>query len=174
MSLSPSGVKLHRLLIILVIIAACKTRSRENVVTERAVSSAPEDTLLVALQRGACFGACPQFVCTVYKTGLAVYEGERNVKKTGTWKARISPSELEALRGLIRTYHMEQKDTVYINKYPADYPAYFITVSDFLPAKRIYVNHDQPPVEITGFVTELEKRLDALDWKSTVGQKSDE
>lgn len=133
-----------------------------------------EDSLLVSLKRGACFGACPQFECAVYKTGLAVYEGERNVKKQGVWKARLSSAQLDNFRALIRTWNMEEKDTVYINKYLADYPAFFLAVSDKKPVKRIYVNHDQPPVELTSFVTELEKALELLDWKNLEGVKKDE
>ncbi|MFN8154454.1 MAG: DUF6438 domain-containing protein [Bacteroidia bacterium] len=159
-------------IVLVFIFSACKTRTSETVTSP--ASAVPGDSLLVSLQRGACFGACPQFTCTIYKTGLAVYDGERNVKKTGIWKAQVSTETLSALVGLIRNYKVEEKDTVYINKYLADYPAFFITVSDQKPARRIYVNHDQPPVEITEFVSELEKTMDALEWKNLQGLKVDE
>ncbi len=155
------------------LLTACKS-SKSTGSSEVAQVSEVQDTLLVALKRGACFGACPQFECTIYKTGLAVYDGERNVKKSGIWKARLSAETLNEFRTLVRTYRIEEKDTVYINKYLADYPSYFITVSDYKPSKRIYVNHDQPPVEITSFVTQLERMMESIEWKNLQGLKSDE
>ncbi len=155
-------------------LTACKSSKSTGTLADATQVSEVKDTVLVALKRGACFGACPQFECTIYKTGLAVYEGERNVKKPGIWKARLSAETLNEFRTLIRTYRMEEKDTAYINKYLADYPAFFLTIADLKPVKRIYVNHDQPPVEITSFVTELERMMDALEWKNLQGLKSDE
>lgn len=151
---------------------ACKTHKADPVANEVVENSS--DTLLVSLKRGACFGACPQFDCVIYKSGYAVYDGERNVSKTGRWHALLSREQVTALRSLIGTCRMEEMDTVYINKYLADYPAFFVAVSDKKPTKRIYVNHDQPPVEITSFVTNLERMLESLEWKKEQGGKMNE
>lgn len=152
----------------------CKSRSRAGFDPVALQPSVVEDSLLVALQRGACFGTCPQFVFTVYKSGRAVYEGERHTRRLGLWTAQVSASRLTEIRALIAAHKMEQRDTAYINRYLADYPAFFITVCDRYPRKRIYVNHDQPPAEITEFVTRLEQWMEALDWQSRGGLKSDE
>lgn len=154
---------------------SCKIRrDNKNDVTTSPAPDVSADSLLVELQRGACFGACPQFIFTVYKSGLAVYQGERHTRRIGDWTARANPEQLAQIRSLMGQARMEQRDTAYINKYLADYPAYFITVCDRFPRKRIYINHDQPPAEITVFVTDLEKIMEALDWKSKTAVKSDE
>ncbi|MBL0095433.1 MAG: hypothetical protein IPP46_02270 [Bacteroidetes bacterium] len=128
------------LLIVATIATSCKTKksgasTTDNASASNSVSSTVEDSLLVAISRGACFGACPQFKATVYKSGFAVYEGEKNVKKTGTWTARLSTQQLDDLIKMIRNYKMEEKDSAYVNKYLADYPAYFLWISDKKPRK---------------------------------------
>ncbi len=140
------------------------------------VESAVEDSLLVSLRRGACFGACPQFTYTVYKSGYAEYNGERNVKKTGKWVARLSKEEIVEIVGWIRQYKMEEKNKSYINEYLADFPGVWVTVSDKNPRLEIFVNHDQPPVEITGFISLVEGTISKQKWASQYGseQKDDQ
>jgi hypothetical protein len=153
---------------------SCKTKksgsSSTNNSTVNSGSSYVEDSLLVAISRGACFGACPQFKATVYKSGFAVYEGEKNVKKTGTWTARLSNQQLDDLIKVIRNYKMEEKDSAYVNKYLADYPAYFLWISDKKPRKEILINHEAPPVDIVEFTQIYERLLDSLQWRLGPGK----
>lgn len=157
------------------VITSCKVKG-DIEKKEKSYSSAglTSDSLLVELQRGACFGACPQFVFSVYKSGFAVYQGERHTRRIGEWNAEVNKTQLEEIHSAMAVAKMEQRDTAYINKYLADYPAFFITVCDKLPRKRIYINHDQPPAEITTFVSELERIMESLVWKSKSGVKTDE
>ncbi|MBK7887304.1 MAG: hypothetical protein IPJ86_08370 [Bacteroidetes bacterium] len=162
------------LLIAAALTLSCKTKksgsSSTNNSTVNSGSSNVEDSLLVAISRGACFGACPQFKATVYKSGFAVYEGEKNVKKTGTWTARLSTQQLEDLIKVIRNYKMEEKDSAYVNKYLADYPAYFLWISDKKPRKEILINHEAPPVDIVEFTQIYERLLDNLQWRLGPGK----
>jgi len=171
------GHLLNGILALLLLTSWTSCEIRRDNKNDVATSPAPDvsaDSLLVELQRGACFGACPQFIFSVYKSGFAVYQGERHTRRMGDWTARVNAEQLAQIRSLMAEARMEQRDTAYINKYLADYPAYFITVCDRFPRKRIYINHDQPPAEITVFVTELEKIMEAPDWKSKTAVKSDE
>ncbi len=153
----------------------CKSRQQGREKTAVAVELAdsvriPADSLLVAIQRGACFGACPQFKATVYKSGFAVYEGEKNVKKLGKWTSFLSPEKMNSLLSAIRGYKMEEKDSAYVNKYLADFPAYYLWISDKKPRKEILVNHEAPPVDITEFTTLLQRLLDEVKWSPASGK----
>ncbi len=145
--------------------AADKAITQEVKNTQTAV-----DSLLAGISRGACFGACPQYKATVYKSGFALYEGERNVKKTGTWSATLSKEQLNELLGFLRVYKMEEKDSAYINKYLADYPAYYLWICDRKPRREILINHEAPPVEIIEYTKLFEKLLDQLQWKPLPGK----
>lgn len=163
-------------LLFVILSCASSKKKGETSTSSVVVESAVEDSLLVSLRRGACFGACPQFTYTVYKSGYAEYYGERNVKKTGKWVARLSKEEIVEIVGWIRQYKMEEKNKSYINEYLADFPGVWITVSDKNPRFEIFVNHDQPPVEITGFISLVEGTISKQKWASQYGseQKDDQ
>lgn len=166
-----------RLFLIVVIVSCASSKKKvETKESSAEVETAVEDSLLVSLRRGACFGACPQFTYTVYKSGYAEYNGERNVKKTGKWVARLSKEEIVEIVGWIRQYKMEEKNKSYINEYLADFPGVWVTVSDKNPRFEIFVNHDQPPVEITGFISLVEGTISKQKWVSAYGggQKDDQ
>lgn len=123
------------------------------------------DSVLAAIDRGACFGRCPEFYACVSKSRTAWYKGRRNVKKTGVWKAQLSEEQYSEVLNLVRSYKVEQMDTAYINKYLADFPAYELWVSDHKPLKHILINHEAPPEEITGFTKRFEEFLDRTRWE---------
>lgn len=123
------------------------------------------DTLLVAISRGPCFGRCPEYKAVVTKKGAAYYIGKRNVAKPGVWFASLSADQLSALVAEIRTSELETKDTLYINRYLADFPDCDIWVSDKLPRKQIHINHESPPEELTAFSKYLDSLLNRLAWE---------
>ncbi len=132
------------------------------------------DTLLVKIKREACFGRCPQYYATVYKSGFAEYYGEMNVKKVGQWYARLSSEQLTFLLDAIRENKMETMDTAYSNPYLADFPVYSLWVADKKPRKKILLNHESPPVPITEFTQIFEGLLDQLRWEQQAKARKDE
>lgn len=56
----------------------------------------PGPTLVVSLERTACFGACPQYSVSLYRDGIVAYEGVRFVKVRGKRMARLTPEEAAA------------------------------------------------------------------------------
>jgi hypothetical protein len=40
--------------------------------------------VVIGLERGACFGFCPEYAVTIAGNGHVVYEGRRNVQEIGT------------------------------------------------------------------------------------------
>ena len=130
------------------------------------------DSILVGLERGPCFGQCPQFKATIYTTGFAEYYGERNTPMTGYYQAKIPKEKVQEFEGLLKRYNMAEADSAYVNKLLADYPAYWLTVSDTKGSRRILVNHEEPPVFIMDFTAELERMISQIPWKQA--KKSDD
>lgn len=124
-----------------------------------------QDSLLVSIRRGACFGRCPEYEASIYKSGFAEYKGVANVKKLGTWTTRLSPEQLKEMVALIRESKMEEKDSAYVNKYLADFPAYYLWIADLKPRRQILVNHEAPPEQISEFTSLLDKLLESLQWR---------
>lgn len=132
------------------------------------------DSLLVKIKREACFGRCPQYYATIYKTGWAEYYGEMNVRKVGQWYARLTNEQLIYLNEAIRKYRIEELDSAYSNPYLADFPVYYLWVSDKKPRKEIMLNHESLPAEISEFTQILEGLLDELDWVQRPKARKDE
>lgn len=163
------------LMVFLLAVGGCKFQkpSAEKVeVLSETVSTT--DTLLVKIKREACFGRCPQYYATIYKTGWAEYYGEMNVKKVGQWYARLTYEQLNYLYEAIRIYKIESMDTAYSNPYLADFPVYYLWVADKKPRKQIMLNHETLPTEIKEFTEVLEGLMDQLRWVQHPKARKDE
>ena len=128
-------------------------------------SGQASDTVLVAISRGPCFGKCPEYKAVVTKKGKVYYTGKRNVAKPGLWFSNLASDQLSALVTEVRRSDLESRDTVYINRYLADFPDCDIWVSDKLPLKHIHINHEAPPEELTAFAKYLDALLSRLAWE---------
>jgi hypothetical protein len=60
-------------------------------------SNAQKNPSTIRLERGSCYGRCPEYAVTVSTDGVVRFEGRRNTKKTGTDSARVSPKAAKAL-----------------------------------------------------------------------------
>lgn len=129
-----------------------------------------QDSLLVAIERGACFGACPEFKAIIYKSGLAVYSGRRNVNLLGSYNARLTSAQMDSLLSYIRAQKVEALDTAYVNPFLADYPAYFLWISDVGPTREILISNDAPPEKVKDFTKVVENIVNALNWKKVSDQ----
>ena|SRR3974390_2673288 len=56
----------------------------------------PSDTV-VTLERTACYGVCPIYKVALLADGTVIFEGQRNVKISGTVKSRITQAQMEEL-----------------------------------------------------------------------------
>lgn len=143
-------------------ISSCKS---QKVVPDPLLAGQAPDTVLVAISRGPCFGRCPEYKAVVTKKGTAYYTGKRNVDKPGLWYATLPADQLLALITEIRNAEIESRDTLYINRYLADFPDCDLWVSDKLPVKHIHINHEAPPEELTAFSKYLDAILNKLAWE---------
>lgn len=141
---------------------ACKSSKS---VSDPIFAGQDPDTVLVAIERGPCFGRCPEYKAMVTKKGAAYYTGKRNVAKPGLWFAALDADQLSALVTEVRRSDLEAKDTAYINRYLADFPDFDIWVSDRSPRKHIHINHEAPPEELTAFAKYFDALLNRLVWE---------
>lgn len=153
-----------------VLTTSCRSRKND---TGAVIEGQASDTILVAISRGPCFGRCPEYKAIVTKKGAAYYAGKRNVAKPGLWYASLPADQLSALVTEIRTSELESRDTLYVNRYLADFPDCDIWVSDKLPLKHIHINHEAPPEELAAFSKYLDALLNSLVWEPVDPQPED-
>lgn len=63
----------------------------------RAGANGAKRTSAIRLERGPCYGRCPEYAVTLTSDGMIRFEGRRNTRKTGTDSARVSPRAVTAL-----------------------------------------------------------------------------
>jgi hypothetical protein len=107
----------------------------------------------------------------VYKSGYATYDGKMNVPMIGHYEATCTKDQLKSLITLIREKKVEQLDTLYTNKYLADYPTWNVWVGDKLPSKKIFVNDTKVPTNLTEYSVSLEQFIKTLNWKESPQNK---
>lgn len=54
------------------------------------------------MSKGVCFGPCPVYRLSLYKSDLIIYEGQRFTDKMGIWTRTLSKSEKDNLKTLIK------------------------------------------------------------------------
>jgi Domain of unknown function (DUF6438) len=133
--------------------------------SSKQINSSPQ--LLFSIEKGPCFGACPEYKLEVFTNGEAHLKGIRNVAQVGEFKTHVSDSLLSEMKKSIGAMDIASLDTNYVNKYLTDFPAidlYFDLKSE---RKHIHIFHQQPPQEISDLLRLLEGFENAIDWKNT-------
>lgn len=116
------------------------------------------DSLLLAYERGVCFGQCPQDKIIIYKSGFAVYEGVKNVDIVGKANNTIKKEDLDKIRELIDAIDVKSLDNKF-GMQPSDIPSKTITFNLGDQRKTIeYKSTDKE--EIRSLVTELKATID--------------
>jgi len=111
----------------------------------------------------------------IYRSGYATFNGERNVSRLGKWESRLDDGQISLLKSMLKDYGADRWDSAYVNKYLADFPVLFLWAPQNGVSRRILINHEAPPEEITGFARELDRLLSGLIWlKVAAGDDPDE
>jgi hypothetical protein len=145
-------------LLFAVVSVSCKNHQS----AEEKIPSA--DSLLAGIERGACFGRCPEYKAFVYTSGYAEFLGIRNLGRLGKYYVRLTPDQLNDVKALLKEYQMAEADSEYVNKRLADFPAYFLTIRDNKGSRKILVNHEAPPENIVGFTKSIDRWFEKLPW----------
>ena len=148
-----------RVLAILVIILFSACRS-----TEKAALSS---NLLFSIEKGPCFGTCPQYKVEVYADGNAYYYGHQNVDKIGEYKVYLPASLLKQMKEELAQSNLATLDTAYVNKYLTDFPAIDLYFDLKQGRKHIHIFHEQPPSEIDRLLHLIDGFEQSINWKNT-------
>lgn len=117
--------------------------------------------ILITIERGACFGACPIYSAQIHADGTVVYKGGRFVKVTGEKRYKISKAKIKEL---VKAFEQARYFS-FKNKYetdengniPTDLPS--TTTSICLHGKqKTVVNYYRAPKKLS----ELEHKIERI------------
>ncbi len=111
---------------------------------------------IIEMEKGPCFGRCPIFKLTIYKNGMAAYEGERYTDRLGLHVKLLPKSTFEEIKQQFRDADLWRYRNVYKGRIP-DLQTVTITYHEDGESKSITGKDGRPEV-----VMELESALDEI------------
>jgi hypothetical protein len=111
-----------------------------------AAATGSDSTLVVAMERGPCYGFCPVYSVELYESGRVTFTGTRNVRIVGTASDTIERAAVDSLKRLIAATGFAEFDTAYVldspgcGAYATDLPV--ITVKAMVGTSLKTVRHE--------------------------------
>ncbi len=127
--------------------------------------SVPVNGAVMHLQKTPCGrGPCPVFALRIFADGRAVYEGERNVARIGTWERRLSAAEVSRLRTQFEQSGFWQLRDRY-DGLVQDVSGVYLSYSNGRRTKQV-LNRDveHPPVAFQQLAGALEALVSSGEW----------
>lgn len=122
----------------------------------------PDDIsdVVVTIERGPCFGACPVYRLTVYGDGRVIYEGIRFVGVEGTRTATISEDKVRQLVTEFQKIDYFSMDDEYTHADATDMPS--ATTSITIAGQTKTVAHYHGDFSAPEDLATLEDRIDEI------------
>ncbi len=137
-----------------------------------AMGHAEDAYVMVAMRRSPCYGRCPVYEVRFYTDGAIEYVGKMNVERIGTYRARMSKEEVDALRQKIHEVGFWD----FSPEYPddgtivTDLPTTTITVRVGDMMKEVKEKHGAPRA-LKDFEKYLDSLLEGRAWTQVAGSK---
>lgn len=123
------------------------------------------DSLLVSLERTACYGTCPTFKFNIYNSGFAEFEGIRFVDSVGRYTGWVPKERLNQVKELANQINYFEMKDQYDNTYITDIPA-TITIVQFDGRLKRVLNRYEGPADLTIFERFLDGIVQELGFHS--------
>jgi len=121
------------------------------------------DSIIVAIERTACFGSCPSYRFTISKNGYAFYKGFAFVDKEGDHTARVDQSTISNILEAAQKTNYFDLDEFYWEPI-TDVPTTYTTIVK--NAQRFNVlNQSEAPQSLIDFELFLDDVIAEIDWK---------
>ena len=146
------------LLISITVFTACahgrKTIRKKT--TKATTTSSAKGLTSVTMQRGACFGRCPEYVLTINSNGMAEYSGKRNADPMGVYQKNVGAAKAQELMKAFMDFRADTCSARYTSRI-ADMPGLNFTLTINGRQKTIDNANFGPP-----YFLELSDDMDAL------------
>lgn len=145
--------------------------SKKNATPTKTYQSSSEtkveksDSLFVSLERSYCFGTCPVYKIEIYNSGYAVYIGQANTDKIGTFTTTFSKDQLNSLTSVAKEINYMELNDVYDNPGVTDLPS---TVSSIVinGVRKTVKRRVGYPQSIVVFEKQIDTIIDEASWKA--------
>ncbi len=116
--------------------------------------------MVMRIERGMCYGACPVYNLTVTGDGLVVYEGIKNVKNTGLHLYELSREKLMTLANEFVAAGFFDMNSSYQTMSATDMPS--VNISYLSPYRSKEIDHYHGDFSAPKKLKVLEDRFDEI------------
>jgi len=155
------------------IVAALSIVLTSSVLAAPPKAAVPAD-FKVSLERQACYGFCLMDPVSVASKGLVTYTGDRFATLTGTYRAKLSKSQLERLYKALERAKLGQYKNEYKAMSVTDLPSAILKVSGLKIGARAgnktidhYFGDKTAPESLTRLENEMDALLGTRKWVGT-------
>jgi len=122
-----------------------------------------QDSLVLKLERGACYGACPVYLVQVFNSGYAVINAQQNLEIQGFFVDRFTEEELDKIYELANNAGFFEGESVY-DAQVTDLPSTFLYIhlKDKKHKMKLRFNI---PEELKRLLKELDMMVVMRDWQ---------
>lgn len=122
------------------------------------------DSLVVRIQRTACFGRCPIYTTEIFKGGTIFYTGEKWVEREGHFVGKISQEYIEGILAEAKKINYLELNSIYDHKGITDLPSTITSIRVGGQLKSI-VNRYQAPELLNEFERFIDSQYQEVEWK---------
>lgn len=119
---------------------------------------AESDSLVAYLERTRCFGICPVYSISIYRSGCVVFVGNEHVKPIGNHFTFLNRTELISIGEQAEKSGFFNLNDEYRNPYLTDFPTVYVEVRYKGKKKRVWHYDAEPPRNLV----EMEDYIDKL------------
>ena len=113
-----------------------------QVVTVPAEESADfDESIVISLERGMCFGTCPVYTVSLFGNGTVLWSGEMYVETTGNDTREINPADVYALFQSLQDGGFFELNESYTAYEITDMPFVVLTVRNETLSKEVHHYH---------------------------------
>jgi hypothetical protein len=145
------------LIVMLFFIYACAGSNKTSNVNNDFPGEA-SDSLVAYLERTPCFGVCPAYAISIYRSGYTLYDGKRNAERTGLYYTWLPKEELVAMGEKAEAINFFSLADEYRNPHLTDFPTIYIEVRFRGKKKRVTHYEVNPPENLVV----MENYIDSL------------
>lgn len=122
------------------------------------------DSLVVRLQRTACFGRCPIYTLSFYEDGTALFNGEKWVDKEGLFKSKVSKSQMKQILNKAAEIGFYEMKNQYDNEYVTDLPSTITTLKGD-SAFKVVANRYEGPEKLRELENLIDEIAKSIEWE---------
>ncbi|NLL28157.1 MAG: hypothetical protein GX259_05115 [Bacteroidales bacterium] len=153
---------MNRFLLIVVLISffnSCKT--------SKDIANNKTDYVMFSLRKTECRGKCPVFFMEIFKSGIVVFEGVKNIDKIGKYEKTLSKKEIKNLQKSFDDFDFFSFENEYTGKI-TDLPSTYISYTNNGQTKQIrdYFGAPEKLKELEEILNEIAQSKDG--WKKIV------